>query len=231
MSLSKSSPDPSDSQRPLAETIGQKLSDEILAGQIQPGTRLDEVLLARRFGVSRTPVREALRALSVTGLVAHRHRRGVFVEAIPEERLAEMFEYAAEMEALCAYMAALRMTPEQRETLLALHRASYEHIHRENIEAYASANVALHEAICHGCNNRYLIDAALAARARVVPYRRAQFRIAGRLPDSFAEHDALVKALLDGRAQEASQMVRSHLRTSHRMSLRYMAAARRAASA
>ncbi|MCC5811675.1 MAG: GntR family transcriptional regulator [Ectothiorhodospiraceae bacterium] len=211
-----------DTGMPLAEEIRRTLSDEVLAGRIRPGSRLDETVLAQRFGVSRTPVREALREMASTGLVEHRHRRGVFVMAVPEQRLAEMFEYSAEMEAACAFMAAMRMDLREREQLLSTHLASYECVRDDDVDGYDQANLELHETIFRGCHNRYLLEAALAARSRVIPYRRVQFKVSNRLEASFREHDKVVKAILRGAGEEAASLIRTHVRISHRTSQHYM---------
>jgi DNA-binding GntR family transcriptional regulator len=85
-----------------AEDIRLQLADEIVLGRIPPGERLDEAGLAARFGVSRTPIREALRQLTVMGLVDSRPHRGVIVTEITAEKLAELFELMTELEAFCA---------------------------------------------------------------------------------------------------------------------------------
>ncbi len=207
---------------PLATRIRSALSDDILSGRIEAGTRLDEVALADQFEVSRTPVREALKQLISTGLVEHRHRRGVFVTEIPSERLAEMFEYAAEMEALCARMASINMKQAEREALLAIHLDSHAHVLSGNVDAYEAANIKLHEALFEGAHNHFLAEAVMLARAKVTPYRRAQFRIKDRLQTSFTEHGEIVKAVLKGQSDLAAQLLREHVGRSHRTSLQYM---------
>ena len=207
---------------PLAARIRKALSDDILAGRLAAGTRLDEVVLAGRFNVSRTPVREALKQMLSSGMVEHRHRRGVFVIDVPRERLAEMFEFAAEMEALCARLAALNMTRAEREALLAIHLDSHVHVRAGDVDAYDAANIRLHEALFRGAHNHYLEQAVLRARARVAPYRRAQFQIEDRPATSFAEHDEIIKAVLKGRADEAAQLLRAHVQRAHLTSERYL---------
>ncbi|WP_220348160.1 GntR family transcriptional regulator [Alkalilimnicola ehrlichii] len=179
--------------RPLAEEVREVLSDEVLTGQLPPGSRLDETVLTERFGVSRTPVREALRQMASAGLVEHRHRRGVFVVQVPQQRLAEMFEYAAEMEAACTFLAAMRMMPDEREALLSVHLASYECVRDGDINGYDCANRNLHETIFRGCHNRYLFEAALSARSKVTAYRRVQFHVNERPSDSFSSMIRLLK--------------------------------------
>jgi DNA-binding GntR family transcriptional regulator len=97
--------------RTLAETLRLQLADEIIRGALAPGTILDETELARRFQVSRTPVREAIRQLAASGLVETRAHRGSVVAWPSHERLIGMFEVMAELEALCAALAAARTLP------------------------------------------------------------------------------------------------------------------------
>ncbi len=97
-----------------AEEIRQLLADEIVRGRLPPGLPLEEIELARKFGVSRTPVREAIRQLEATGLAEARPRRGAVVAGVTRERLEEMFLVMLELEALCARGAARSMTPDER---------------------------------------------------------------------------------------------------------------------
>src|SRR5882724_10456491 len=102
------------SRRTLADELRLALADDIVRGVLPPGSALDETELARRFGVSRTPVREAIRQLAASGLVEARPHRGAEVAHPNEDRLMGMFEAMAELESLCAAMAAERMTSPER---------------------------------------------------------------------------------------------------------------------
>ena len=93
----------------LSERLRESIEEEIATGKLLPGTRLDEVELATRFGVSRTPIREALRLLLGEGLVETRPQRGAVVAQVTPQRLIEMFEVMAELEAMCARLAARRI--------------------------------------------------------------------------------------------------------------------------
>src|SRR5579859_3554410 len=104
-----------------AEELRQQLADEIVRGDLAPGAALDETELARRFQVSRTPVREALRQLAASGLIESRAHRGCVVARPDHEHLIGMFEAMAELEALCAGLAAARITPAERHALAAAH--------------------------------------------------------------------------------------------------------------
>src|SRR5258707_12934921 len=125
----------------LAETIRQNLADDILHGVYPPGARLDENGLARRFNLSRTPVREALRQLTSAGLVEMRPRRGVIVSLPTESTLAEMFEVMGELEASCARLAAQRMSPAERVNLEFVHRRSFDAVRAHGTECHRPLNL------------------------------------------------------------------------------------------
>lgn len=197
-----------------AEDIRRQLADEIVIGQVAPGERLDEAGLAARFGVSRTPIREALRQLTVMGLVDSRPHRGVVVIEITAEKLTELFELMTELEATCARLAAQRMTPAERRELGGIHDLSRIATQEGDGDTYRRLNQAFHAAICAGSHNRFLIDATNQTRYRANPFRNAQFRQVGRLKRSYEEHDAVVDAILRGDAAGAERAIREHVQTS-----------------
>ena len=106
-----------------SEQMGDQIEERIVTGVYPPGMRLDETELASSFGVSRTPIREALIQLSSAGLVEIRPRRGAIVAEIGQNRLYEMFEVMAELEAMCGRLAARRITPPEQVALVAAHQA------------------------------------------------------------------------------------------------------------
>src|SRR6202048_4099742 len=114
-------PSPQADKITRAEELRLQLADEIVRGALAPGSPLDETDIARRFNVSRTPVREALRQLVASGLVEARAHRGAVVARPSIERLTGMFEAMAEVGAMCAAVAAERMSPAERHRLEAVH--------------------------------------------------------------------------------------------------------------
>ncbi len=197
----------------LAEELRLQLADEIVRGTLLPGAALDETDLASRYGVSRTPVREALRQLAASGLVETRAHRGAIVARPTEQRLLGMFEAMAELEALCAGLAAQRMTGAERRSLEQVHDGLRALIHSGDPQRYHDVNEAFHAAIYDGAHNAYLAELTLATRKRVQPFRRAQFRNLGRLAKSHAEHDRVVVAILRGEAAGATDAMRAHIMT------------------
>jgi len=214
----------------LAETIRQNLADDILRGVYPPGARLDESGLARRFKLSRTPVREALRQLSSAGLVEMRPRRGVIVSLPTDSALAEMFEVMGELEASCARLAAQRMSPAERVRLELVHRRSQEAVRSSDKESYRALNFEFHDVIYRGAHNEFLLATTIGIRQRIEPFRRAQFAIQDRLIKSYDEHGAIVSALLRGDADTASAVMRSHVNVVRSASSDYVHGLERTAS-
>jgi DNA-binding GntR family transcriptional regulator len=200
-------------RKTLAEELRVQLADEIVRGVLAPGAALDETDLARRFSVSRTPVREAIRQLAASGLVEARAHRGAVVARPTEDRVVGMFEAMAELEALCAGFAAERMTGTERRGLEASHDALRLLVHSGDPQRYHELNEAFHGVIYAGAHNAYLAEMTLTTRARVQPFRRAQFRNLGRLAKSYAEHDSVVSAILRGDRDTASSAMRRHIMT------------------
>src|SRR5882724_8272824 len=141
------------SRRTLADELRLALADDIVRGLLEPGGALDETELARRFGVSRTPVREAIRQLAASGLVEVRAHRGAVVARPSEERLLGMFEAMAELEALCAGLAAERMGPAERSLLETVHEELRTMIQGGDPQRYHEVNEAFHAAIYAGAHN------------------------------------------------------------------------------
>jgi len=195
----------------LATRVRETLADEILTGRMRAGTRLDEVSLARRFSVSRTPVREALRELAAVGLLDTRAHSGAAVAELATARLADMFEAVAELEAMCARLSALKMTTPERSRLEELHHHCGDLVKHGSADLYHAANADFHAAIRVGCHNAALEDAMETLRRRFAPLSRAQFRGEGRLADSYAEHDDVVRSILRGNAELAFKTMRRHV--------------------
>jgi DNA-binding GntR family transcriptional regulator len=194
-----------------AERLAGQISNAILSGEFVPGSRLDEQQLAQRFGVSRTPVREALRQLATSGLIDLRPRRGALVASVTPEDLEVMFAAMAEMEASCARLAALRMTPTERRRLQELQESMAALVRSGDPDAYADANQTFHLTLYAGAHNSVIADFTAGLRRRLAPFRRAQFRTLGRLPRSYEEHESVVRAILTGDAAGAHAAMLHHV--------------------
>lgn len=195
----------------ISDQLRESIEEQIATGELLPGSTLDEFTLAERHGVSRTPAREALIQLAAEGLIELRPRRGAVVTSIPPTRLIEMFEVMAELEAMCARLAARRMSPAEREQLAAAHQACELARAASDPDRYYYCNENFHQTIYAGSHNGFLRDQALQLHRRLRPYRRLQLRVRNRLETSYREHDAVVQAILAGESEQAADALRSHV--------------------
>ncbi|MGR3572289.1 GntR family transcriptional regulator [Brevirhabdus sp.] len=194
-----------------ADTIAEELEELIFTGHFSNGDRLDEIRLADRFGVSRTPIREALQKLAVSGLVQQFPRRGVFVRQPGPVELLEMFEVMAELEAACGRLAAVRISDEAVHRLQQANIECEDAVRAENADDYYRANEGFHHLIYRESGNGFLEQEALRLHRRLKPFRRLQLRLRGRMAQSLDEHRAVVQALLDADGTAAADALRDHV--------------------
>lgn len=196
---------------PRYEELRTILEEAIIKGELPPGTRLEEQELAERYGMSRTPVRETLRLLASTGLVEMRLRQGAVVATLTIPRLIQMFEVMADLEGLCARLAARRLPQRILEQMEEGHRACAEALQNNNPEAFYDANRVFHEAIYAASNNGFLEETTRALRNRVAPYRRYVTYQPGRMIDTMREHEAVMAAIRAGDGDGADRLMRDHV--------------------
>ncbi|MCC0048384.1 MAG: GntR family transcriptional regulator [Rhodobiaceae bacterium] len=194
-----------------ANMLRDAIAQEIAMGTIQPGQHLDEVALAGRFGVSRTPIREALMQLGTMGLVEMRPHRGAFVKRIGIAELVEMIEVMAELEGMCARLAARRMSAAEIDALEQIHLDCAAAADSGDPDAYYYENERFHRALYAGCHNGFLTEEAGRLHERTKVYRRLQLRVRGRVENSFSEHEAVVEAIRAGNPECAEKAARDHV--------------------
>lgn len=194
-----------------ADKIADVLEEMVFTGQFKDGERLDETLLAQRFGVSRTPVREALQRLVAARLAEQKPRRGVFVCQPASMTVIEMFETMAEIEGVCGRLAAERAAPEDIEKLEAQNELCLQAIKNKDADAYSRHNEAFHHMIYALSGNGFLETEALRLYRRLKPFRRVQFQMHDRMAESLSEHQSLIAAFFENRPEEAAEILRSHV--------------------
>jgi DNA-binding GntR family transcriptional regulator len=194
-----------------ADEIRETLEQRIVEGEFTDGERLDEVKLATRFGVSRTPLREALRMLAGSGLVELVPRRGAFVRHPGVVELVEMFEVMAELEAMCGRHAARRISPGALAELSVAARACELAMEKQDPDAYYHRNEEFHQLIYRAAGNSFLAAEAIRLQKRLRPFRRMQLRARGRMAQSMKEHAAILKALEAGDGDLAAAGLRGHV--------------------
>lgn len=196
---------------PNAARVREALENAIIDGRFAPGSQLDPEALAREFDCSRTPIREALQQLEVSGLVRVAAKRGTFVSEWSVEELTERFEVMAEIEASCARLASRRITQAELDDLLAAHGACRRLVEAGDVGAYYACNSEFHACIYRATHNAFLQREASRLHAMLQPYRRMQLKVRNRMARSFAEHDAVVAAIQAGDDGAAAEAMRNHV--------------------
>ena len=195
----------------LSERLRVTLAQEIASGALAGGAVLDEQALASRFGVSRTPVREALRQLAAVGMIDTRPRRGAVVITVTPARMMALFEASAEIEATCARLATYRMTMAERAAIQRVHREGEALVRRKDHDGYIALNHEFHDLIYHATHNEVLVEQAVALRTHLSEFRSAQLRDEDRAARSWAEHEAILTAMSQGDGVGAERHMRAHL--------------------
>jgi DNA-binding GntR family transcriptional regulator len=195
----------------LSQELQQTLEDLISSGILKPGERLDEARLSDHFQVSRTPVREALKALAGTGLVEIRGRQGVYVASISLPQLIEMFQMMAVMEGLCAKFAARRATPEQKKHLSTLHERLTQLLASSDYAHFYDVNQEFHDALYDASNTQYLAEQTRSLRKRVRVYRRYVTFQPGRMVATIGEHSAILAAIERNDPEAAFKAAADHV--------------------
>lgn len=194
-----------------ADEVRQAIEQEIFQGALRPGTRLDEETLAARFGLSRTPVREAIMQLVYSGLVVKRPRQGAVVAPLDLHRMVQMFEVMSEIEGLCARYAARRMSAEEKRRLAELHGDAMQMCEERRLDDYYAVNRGFHEAIYQGSHNEVLQDMARSLFSRLAPYRRYQLNHPNRIDGSHREHGEVLESILAADPDRAQAAMRRHV--------------------
>lgn len=195
------------------DRIRYAIERDILSGKIGPGTKLDEDALAVRHGVSRTPVREALRHLASQGLIELRRHSGAFVKTLTVVELAEMFETMAFLEAACAALASRRHTMSDRRALEAAHRECARAAKKANADAFYLANARFHESIYAASHNHFIASQTVALRNRLEAYRREATFHPGFMALTMKEHRQILDAIFTMDEAAAARCMRNHLDT------------------
>ena len=194
--------------RPKASEIRDVLEQEIVTNARTAGERLDEQAIARRFAVSRTPVREAINQLASAGLIEQLPNRGAFVRQVGLGELVEMFEVMAELEGMAGRLAARRAAPQALQAALVACSAAAA---QQDTDAYYYENERFHHAIYDACGNAFLAAEAKRLHMRLKAYRRLQLRVSQRMKQSLQEHERIVAAIAAGDGETAERELRAHI--------------------
>ena len=195
----------------LYEQVAERLRARIFAHELEPGDWVDEQAIAAELGISRTPLREALKVLATEGLVELRPRRGCYVAALSEQDLDQIFPVIALLEGRCAQEATTRASDADLERLEAIHAELENYAAQGDADHFFEANQAFHNALQDLAGNRWLRQLIDETRQFVKLRRRDSLNPEGRLKQSLAEHRAVLAAIQRRDADEAGRLMHDHL--------------------
>ena len=195
----------------LHQEVTSRIREMIRAGELSRGQKIDEKHLSELMGVSRTPVREALRILHSVGLVDLIPHKGAYVTQPSIEEIQDLFEVMSVLEGTCARLAASRMTKEDLGKIEALHRSLEKHFRNKDHEAYLETNHHLHVMIQELSGNKVLDDVLNGLRQKVLLYRHRQLHHKDRFEKSMQEHRLIFEALQEGNPSHADEAMKKHL--------------------
>lgn len=194
-----------------SDMLKEQIKHEIFSGALKPGAQLEEAELAKRFGISRTPVREAIRSMVDSGLLETRPRKGAIVRVLSAKELNNLFEVAAELEGMAARLASERLTVSNKKAIQDALQKCQIAADEEDISAYATANLNFHATIHQASGNEWLIDQLEQIQARINVYRQLPYEIVGRLKKSLEEHSDITEAIFAKNGTKANELMRDHM--------------------
>jgi len=216
-----------DNYRPLREIVFEALRNAIVEHKLQPGERLMEVQLAEAMGVSRTPVREAIRRLELEGYVVMIPRRGAYVAQISLKDIADAFEIRGALEGLAAGLAAERATDEDIERLERLVAKTSECLGSTNVDKAVELDIQFHEALYEASRNKRLIQIISNLREQILRFRTQSLAFPGRLAAAVHEHGMIVDAIADRDPAAARKRAEDHIEAARNALMKLMAQQRR----
>lgn len=200
-----------DNYKPLRELVFESLREAIIKGRLHPGERLMEIQLAEELGVSRTPVREAIRKLELEGLVLMIPRKGAYVSQISMKDIADVFEIRRALEGLAARLAAERATEEEVERLeRALVKIS-EVAEAEDLTGAVALDTDFHEELMQASHNPRLSQLVSNLREQIQRFRLTSLSQPGRVKLAVAEHRKIVDAIASHDAELAQNLAYEHI--------------------
>lgn len=194
-----------------ADKLIQQITQDIASGQLRPGDRLEEEVLAKKFGVSRTPIREAIRAMVGRGLLEAKPRKGAMIRVLSAKELLDLFEVAAELEAMACRLAADSLTEAQAQNIKEKLDVCAKAAESNDRASYSIANLEFHAAIHAACGNQWLVEHLQHIGMHINTYRSLPYDLRGRLNKSIQEHTEIYEAILAGDSEKASKLMSEHM--------------------
>ena len=201
-----------ESYQPLRDVIFETLRKAIINGEIKPGERLMEVAIAEHMGVSRTPVREAIRRLEAEGLVTMVPRKGTHVSELSAKDIIDVLEVRGALDKLATSLAAKRMKPQQLRALESIHKQFVSCVEKENIEGAVKKDIEFHDAIYAASGNSRLIGVLSTLKEHIYRFRVIYLRDMNIAEYVEQEHEEILNALREGNDKLAGELSEKHIK-------------------
>ncbi|CDN51389.1 GntR family transcriptional regulator [Neorhizobium galegae] len=198
-------------QATRSDELRDHLEAMILDGRLAPGERLDEMELSRRFGLSRTPVREAIKSLLAIGLIETRGRQGTHVALLSIPAIIEMFDVMASLEGLCAKLAARRATPAERAAMRAVHEDLVKAYEAGDPMNFYKINQQFHDLLYEAAHTHFIAEQTIQLRRRIGAYRLRATYQPGRMLGTLTEHVRIMDAIDAGDPDAAQKAASDHV--------------------
>ena len=209
-----------DSYQPLREVVCESLREAIRKGILKPGERIMEIQLAEELGVSRTPVREAIRKLELEGYVVMMPRRGTYVANMSIRDINEIFEIRTALESLSNGLAAEHITDEELEHLQRLLVIIGGYIKEGNMEKIVETDIEFHDLLYRAARNSRLVGIISNLREQLTRFRTLSMSYPGRLETTLEEHREIVEAIAEGDVKRAKKAAEHHMEMSEKTLLK-----------
>lgn len=198
--------------KPLREIVFEELRNLILTGKIDPGTRMMEIELADEMGVSRTPIREAIRKLEEEGLVIIEPRKGAYVSEISVPDMVNILEVRENLDGLSAFFAAQRISEKGKQNLLDASKQFNEAVEGGDMDQMIKYDSLYHKIIVDETNNSYLVNMVQHLQELVLRFRYIYYKDFKRAEDMPNEHQIIANAIISGDAETARRESELHIR-------------------
>jgi DNA-binding GntR family transcriptional regulator len=201
----------------LSQRVRDHLRDEILSNQLAPGTHLQEEEIAAQLGISRAPVREALRLLAAEDLVTITPRRGAIVKALSPQEFLDAYQVREALEVLAMRLAIPRLSEAELQALRDLHGEMMLSAARSDVDRFFEANTAFHTALVEASGNARLRELYRLLMNQLQRYRMRSMSLRGGIERSLAEHAAILEAVTRRDAEAAGRLLGEHIRMPQRI--------------
>ncbi|MDW7675282.1 MAG: GntR family transcriptional regulator [Bacillota bacterium] len=208
-----------DNYKPLRELVFESLREAIINATLKPGERLMEVQLAEDMGVSRTPVREAIRKLELEGFVVMVPRKGAYVAGISLKDIADVYEIRAALEALASGLAAERITEEELEDLERHLVKVNEYTEAQNLHSLVEIDTSFHDILYKASRNERLVQIISNLREQIMRFRTTSLAVPGRMKEALLEHKELVEAISERNIAKAQELAQRHVENAENIML------------